>query len=307
MRLDRITPFPYTFTDLYRVCLRINGLLPSFVLAGHQVTPRLVYLREYAPEMTLATHSDDSFEINICLIGHATIRLGAEASVTPGTVVYQEPHTTCQWRNGEQGCLTIFLRMSVEPLLSLPQPERWPVWPWVLDDLSLIIDESRHNLFGWAERAGWRLSTVLSRVLARSSDLGKAEKPPSYAHDYLPDVVETFLARHLAFPITIEQVASHAQVSSRTLMREYRRRTGLTVMQRLQQLRMQAALYCLQETSLPLADIAVQSGIHDTNYFSRVFRRHHGVPPMQYRAAWRKHALPGEQAKESGTENTDKT
>ena len=37
----------YTFTDLYRVCLRINTLIPSFVLAGHKVIPRLVYVREY--------------------------------------------------------------------------------------------------------------------------------------------------------------------------------------------------------------------------------------------------------------------
>ncbi len=280
---NTLTPFPYTFTDVYRVCLRISTLVPAFVLAGHQVVSRLVYTRECRPFMGFEVHNDEHYEINICLAGEAVVTGAKDSLVTPGTVVYQEPHTTTAWRSGEHGCLLVFLWMSIEPFARLPEPQRWPVWPWALYDLALITEESRNNNHGWAERAAWRTATVFSRVVSRSPDLNKPEKPPSYAHEYLPDVVERYLAHHLASPITIDEIAATAQVSRRTLLREYRRRTGLTIMERLRQMRMNGAVFCLLQTSLPLADIAVQIGIPDTNYFCRVFHRHFGMPPLQYR------------------------
>lgn len=283
MSNETITPYPYTFTDVYRVCLRIHGQVPAFVLAGHRVVSRLVYPREARPFTQFTTSTEEYYEVNICLSGEATVTLGSESLVTPGMVVYQEPHTESVWCGSEHGCLMVFLQMTIDSPVRLPAPPRWPEWPWALQDLTLITEESRRNIHGWAERAGWRMAAVLSRVLSRSRDLNKPEKPPSYAHEYLTDVVESYLVQHVALPITIDDIATNAQVSRRTLMREYHRRTGITIMERLLHLRLQCAIFCLTKTSLPLADVAAQSGIPDTNYFSRVFRRHFGVPPLRYR------------------------
>ena len=203
--------------------------------------------------------------------------------VTAGSIVYQGPQQVSQWQVAKHAMLVAYLRLTVDPLVHLPEPAQWPVWSFVLQDMMLIIEESRQNSLGWPERAGWRLATTLSRVLSRSPDLHKPEKPPSYAHDYLLPVVDNYLIQHLAFPITIDDVAAHAQVSRRTVMREFHRRSGETIMERLTKLRMDAAVYCLLETSLQLADIAVQVGIPDTNYFNRVFHRHVGLSPLRYR------------------------
>jgi len=285
-------PFPYTFTDIYRVCLRINNLLPAFTQAGYHVVPRFIYPRECRPGATFQVQAEERFEINLILAGEATVRMTRESVVTPGAVVYQEPGTTCRWRGGEHSCLMVFFWLYIDPPAGLPEPRRWPVWPWAVPDWTLITEESRHNIHGWAERAGWRVSTLFSRLLSRSAHVSKPEKPPSYSHEYLPDVVDTYLTQHFGLRITIDDVAAHAQVSRRTLMREYHRRTGTTIMERLLHLRMNAAVYCLLHTNLALADVAVQSGIPDTNYFNRVFRRHFGMPPLVYRKMHREVSEP---------------
>lgn len=276
-------PFSYTFTDLYRVCLRINTLIPSFVLSGHKVIPRLVYVREFTAGKLFDVVSDDQYEINICLSGEATVSLEKSHHVAAGSIVYQGPQQVSHWQVAKNSMLIAYLRVTVNPFVNLPEPAQWPVWSFVLQDMMLIIEESRQNSSGWPERAGWRLATTLSRVISRSPDLHKPEKPPSYAHDYLLNVVENYLIQHMALPITIDDVAAHAQVSRRTVMREFHRRSGETIMERLTKLRMEAAVYCLLKTSLPLADIAVQVGISDTNYFNRVFHRHVGTSPLRYR------------------------
>ena len=92
------------------------------------------------------------YEINICLAGDATVIAGKEVVITPGAIVYGEPQTTYRWQGGEHNCLLLYLWLSVDPPIRLPEPSRWPVWPWVLQDATLMTEESRSNIHGWAEQ-----------------------------------------------------------------------------------------------------------------------------------------------------------
>jgi AraC-like DNA-binding protein len=63
-----------------------------------------------------------------------------------------------------------------------------------------------------------------------------------------------------------------------------RRRTGRTVGDWIIERRMTEARRLLSDTRLTIAEIARRVGISDPGYFSRQFRRTHGVSPRKWRS-----------------------
>jgi AraC-like DNA-binding protein len=282
MIVTSMPAFPYQFAELHRVCCRVSMQVPPFALGGRQVATDLVHVREFRAQTT-TTMVTASYEVNLCLSGHGIVTGTRELPVAPGSVVVFPPGVEWSWRSLDHPCLMLFMFFTVTPALRLPEPAHWPQWPWALHDLTVIMEESRWNAPGWVRRAGWRLAALVSRALTLASDVKPCDVPPSHFPDLLPTAVEQFLTAQLSTPITLADVAAAVQLSRRTLSRVYRQQTGTTVMARLLQLRLAFVAKCLLETSLPLADIAAQSGIHDKCYLCRVFRQQYAVSPMQYR------------------------
>jgi transcriptional regulator GlxA family with amidase domain len=65
--------------------------------------------------------------------------------------------------------------------------------------------------------------------------------------------------------------------------RRYRQLTGLTPMEDLRQLRLEAARDLLLTTDLPLKAIAPRTGLGDEYHLSRLFRRAFGIAPGELR------------------------
>lgn len=58
---------------------------------------------------------------------------------------------------------------------------------------------------------------------------------------------------------------------------------GQTINNMIAQKRMQQAKVLLRNTDLPIAEVAERVGISNYNYFSRIFKKHYGVSPREYR------------------------
>jgi AraC family transcriptional regulator of arabinose operon len=65
--------------------------------------------------------------------------------------------------------------------------------------------------------------------------------------------------------------------------RVFKQETGVTPMRWVEERRMEAARQYLSGTSKTVAEIAAAVGYPDPFYFSRVFRKHYGHPPLRYR------------------------
>ncbi|MFT0802634.1 response regulator [Bacillus swezeyi] len=83
--------------------------------------------------------------------------------------------------------------------------------------------------------------------------------------------------------ISLKQTADALHVSSVYLSRMMKRELGMTFVQLLTEMRMQKAVHLLQTTSLPIHDIAEQTGYDTQHYFSTVFKKAMGASPNQYR------------------------
>lgn len=96
-----------------------------------------------------------------------------------------------------------------------------------------------------------------------------------------------FIDEHFRDELSLEQVAKHTRLSPFHLSRIFKSATRMTVLEYLTSRRVEEAQKLLCSTLLSIKEIASQVGYADQNYFSRVFRRHTGKTPSDYRRARR--------------------
>lgn len=91
-----------------------------------------------------------------------------------------------------------------------------------------------------------------------------------------------FMHEHLEQDMTLEQLASAANVSLSHLVRLFKRHTGWTPHQYLIRLRVERAKLWIRCGQRSLKEIAAELGFSDQSHFTRMFKKYTGLTPMQY-------------------------
>jgi transcriptional regulator GlxA family with amidase domain len=94
-------------------------------------------------------------------------------------------------------------------------------------------------------------------------------------------------------PLTVEDLARRARMSSRNLGRHFRAAAGTTPLQWLLTQRIRRAQELLEATDESVEAIATATGMGTATTLRRHFNRTVGVPPDTYRRTFRSRALPG--------------
>jgi transcriptional regulator GlxA family with amidase domain len=106
--------------------------------------------------------------------------------------------------------------------------------------------------------------------------------PSGSAEDRLARALR-YSREHFREPMGVKQLASEAGMSREHFSRIFLARTGETPSVYLQRLRMNEATVLVQDTDLPLREIAMRSGFYSERHLLRTFQRVHGVSPSRYR------------------------
>lgn len=93
-----------------------------------------------------------------------------------------------------------------------------------------------------------------------------------------------FLADRLDGNVRVSDLAAMVGVSASHLSALFREATGGGILAHHTALRMSRARQLLDRSALGIAEIALEVGYQDPLYFSRQFRRTHGMSPSQYRS-----------------------
>jgi transcriptional regulator GlxA family with amidase domain len=104
----------------------------------------------------------------------------------------------------------------------------------------------------------------------------------SYA-DSVVRTCETFFAEHFRESDAIRRVTELAGIPERTLKRRFKAATGTTLIEYLQNLRVEEAKSLLGAGCLAVDDISVEVSYEDSSFFRRLFKRLTGLTPSQYR------------------------
>jgi transcriptional regulator GlxA family with amidase domain len=104
---------------------------------------------------------------------------------------------------------------------------------------------------------------------------------------------EEWLAAHYRESGAVARVVARARTPERTLKRRFKQATGLTLIDYVQNLRIEEAKRRLEATSRAADTISADVGYEDASFFRRLFKRRTGLAPAQYRRAFGQGALPG--------------
>ena len=94
---------------------------------------------------------------------------------------------------------------------------------------------------------------------------------------------ESWLAQHFRELDAIARVVALARVPERTLKRRFKAATGSTLIEYLQNLRIEEAKRLLESGPMAVDEISAAVGYADASFFRRLFKRLTGLSPRQYR------------------------
>ncbi len=94
------------------------------------------------------------------------------------------------------------------------------------------------------------------------------------------------MQQHVDRMLTLAEIAAAANLSVSHCAAVFRKKTGHSIIEYFNQLKVQKACQYLQFTDLRVKEIADRLGIEDPFYFSRLFTRIAGMSPAKYRATY---------------------
>lgn len=133
---------------------------------------------------------------------------------------------------------------------------------------------------------------ALARKVARGMVMNHRRAGGQSQHSALLDLdtpndrIQTALAharRNLRDPLSIEDLARAACLSVRQFTRLFRAETGLTPARAIERLRLEAARFMLDQSRLPIEDVARETGFGNRERMRRAFLRAFGEAPQAIR------------------------
>ena len=93
----------------------------------------------------------------------------------------------------------------------------------------------------------------------------------------------SFIGRNFSRQMSLADICAHAYCGRSTLQWQFKHHLKSSPIRYLTEIRMKYAAKLLENTSLPVKEVAQRSGCNDQLYFSNMFRRHYGRSPREYR------------------------
>ena len=92
-----------------------------------------------------------------------------------------------------------------------------------------------------------------------------------------------YISFNLTADLSLNAIANEFSLNSSYLSTLFKKETGTTLTNYVNNKRIEHAIYLLNTTKLPIQEIAVQCGINDVNYFTKLFKKLKNMTPTQYR------------------------
>ena len=95
--------------------------------------------------------------------------------------------------------------------------------------------------------------------------------------------VLNFVDFHYMEPLSLESLSSKYSVNKNYLSTRFHKEVSMTVTDYINLTRVRRSLKMLSSTNLSMPQIAERCGFSDANYYTRTFRKIHGITPTEYR------------------------
>ncbi|GIO32159.1 MULTISPECIES: response regulator [Paenibacillus] len=138
----------------------------------------------------------------------------------------------------------------------------------LMHDQSMIL--SLDKLKGWAGAMLEKLRTELS-----ASD--------RYTRSYIIHQVQELISKDLGQDTSVKTIADKVFLHPVYLSKIYKAETGESLGDYIIRMRMERALYLLKKTNKKIYEITAELGYQNPQYFSKMFKKHYGLNPNEFR------------------------
>ncbi|SEB85598.1 response regulator [Paenibacillus sp. GP183] len=94
---------------------------------------------------------------------------------------------------------------------------------------------------------------------------------------------QKYILSHLSSDISLQSISEHLQMHPAYLSRLYKLETGENISDYITSLKMEKSLQLLKHSTNKIYEIAIEVGYQNPHYFIKVFKKHFGLPPQEYR------------------------
>lgn len=124
----------------------------------------------------------------------------------------------------------------------------------------------------------------LRALQERLEHFASGERKKTSLHPGLLRAVN-YIEENFVSDISIPELAAYANVSQSHLNLLFRKHFGCGAVSFIMKMRLEHARELLKNPYAAIAETARASGFEDANYFSRIFRKHYGITPGEYRSS----------------------
>lgn len=108
-------------------------------------------------------------------------------------------------------------------------------------------------------------------------------------HEDLVNAILRYLRENIHKKISLNDICERFNYSRSFICKVFKAQTGESLITCFNRMKAKKAAKLLAETSKPVTDIAMELGFREIKYFDTVFKKHHGISPVQYRDQAEKH------------------
>lgn len=108
------------------------------------------------------------------------------------------------------------------------------------------------------------------------------------------NVIRAYILEHIAEPISRQDIAKALHLSADHVSVIVKTTENMTVKELINSLKMSHARKMLQNTKIPIGEVARKCGYDSSAYFSKIYRETFNITPTQERASFNKNRMPEE-------------
>lgn len=168
-----------------------------------------------------------------------------------------------------------FLKISGNPKITLA--------PEDVSNIIAVLDRLQKE---YSETPTANLNIVQSYLIALFYEMNKNSVKSTKsisAAEVITNKFKELIHQHIKTHHLVHYYASMLNVTPNHLNKSVRTVTGKSAAKWIDETILLEAKYLLFQTSLSVSEIAIQVGLDDQSYFSRFFKKHEGISPIQYR------------------------
>ena len=263
------------------------------------------YSVKILPDKQIGAHFQTTWELSFVRVGSGISIIGGdEKRFARGDLVLVPPGIQHQWifdasDTDEQGCIqnisVMFSREFVESVTA--------AFPELEKSLSAITD-SGNTLYTYGGKTGDAIKKLLVDMMGMSYErravsmlelltlLCRVEgrrcveaEPRLSETEKKTERLKVFCICNFRRNVDCTAAARHLGMNKSALCRFVRHRLGMTFTAYINRLRIEESCKLLKNTDKTAASIAYDCGFSNVTYFNRVFKRMHGMSPLEFRHA----------------------